>query len=60
MFARAGAIWGRSMGPALTIAGGGSVSVLQGLVFDVLVGVGGKAPDPGDFLVHVVERGAVG
>jgi hypothetical protein len=35
MFARAGSIWGHTTGPALAIAGGGSVRVLQGFVFEV-------------------------
>ena len=52
MFARAATICGHTTGPAFTIAGGGSVSVLQGLVFDVGIGVGGKAPDSGDLLGH--------
>jgi len=37
MFAGSASISGHTTGPAFTIAGGGSVSVLQGLVFDVLV-----------------------
>ena len=52
MFAGSTAICGYTTGPAFTIAGGGSVSVLQGLVFDVGIGVGGKAPDSGDLLGH--------
>jgi hypothetical protein len=52
MFARSGSIWGHSAGPAFTIAGGGPVSVLQGLVFEVWIRVGGKAPDLGDFFGH--------
>ena len=50
---RAAAIWGHSTGPAFTITRGGPVSVLQGLVLDVGVGVGGEAPDSGDVFVHV-------
>ena len=59
MFARSGSIWGHSTGPAFAIAGTGTVSVLQGLIFDVLVGVGGEAPDPGDVFVHTVVENAI-
>jgi hypothetical protein len=52
VFTGSAAIWGHSTGPAFTIAGGGPVSVLQGFIFDVGVGVRGEAPDPGDLLVH--------
>ena len=45
-------VCGHATGPTFTIAGGGSVEVLQGLVFDVLIGVGGEAPDLGDLFVH--------
>ncbi len=37
VFAGSGTICGDTSGPAFTIAGGGSVSVLQGLVFDVWI-----------------------
>ena len=53
MFARSGAIRGHSTGPAFTIARGGAVSVFQGLVFDVRVGVGGEAPNSGDLFGHI-------
>jgi hypothetical protein len=53
MFARAASILGHTTSPALAITGGGAIHVLQGFVFDVWVGVGGKAPDSGDLLVLV-------
>ena len=52
VFTGSAAIWGYSTGPAFTIAGTGTVDVLQGLVFDVFVGVGGEAPDSGDLFGH--------
>jgi hypothetical protein len=56
VFTGPAAIWGYSTGPAFTIAGGGSIGVLQGLVFDVWVRVGGEAPDAGDVFGHVGGR----
>jgi len=53
MFARTAAIRGNATGPSFTIAGGGPVHVLQGLVFDVGVGVGREGPDVGDLFGHV-------
>jgi hypothetical protein len=52
VFARPAAIRGDSTGPALAVAGGGSIGVLQGFVFDVWIGVGRKGPDFADSLVH--------
>ncbi len=57
MFAGSAAIWGHSPGPAFTIAGAGSVGVLQGFVFDVGIGVGRERPNSRDLLVH--ENGGV-
>ncbi len=56
MFAGSSTVSGYTTGPTFTIAGGGSVDVLQGLVFDVWIGVGGKAPDSGDLFVHDEEK----
>ena len=53
MFARATSIYGHTSSPALAITGFCSIHVLQGFVFDVGIGVVGKAPDSGDLLVHV-------
>ena len=39
VFARAAAIRSHTSGPALAVAGGGSIRVLQGFVFDVGIGV---------------------
>jgi hypothetical protein len=52
VFAGAAAICGHTAGPALAIAGGCSIHELQGLVFDVWIGVGREGPDSADFLVH--------
>ena len=52
VFAGSTAICGYTTGPAFTIAGTGTVDVLQGLVFDVGIGVRGKAPDSGDLFGH--------
>jgi hypothetical protein len=52
MFAGSTAICGDTTGPAFTVAGGGSIGVSERLVFDVWIGVGGEAPDPGDLLGH--------
>jgi hypothetical protein len=46
------AIGGDPPGPAFAVARAGSVGVLQGLVFDVGVGVGGETPDSGYLFVH--------
>ncbi len=53
MFAGSSTVCGYTTGPAFAITGGGPVSVLQRLVFDVWIGVGGKAPDSGDLFGHV-------
>jgi len=37
VFAGSGSICGYTTGPTFTIAGGGSVGVLQGLIFDVWI-----------------------
>ncbi len=52
MLARTASIRSYSPGPTFTIAGTGTIGVLQGLVFDVWVGVGDEAPDSGDLLGH--------
>src|ERR1700693_3417839 len=54
MFAGAAAVCGHATSPALAIAGGGFVGVLQGFVFDVRIGVGRKGPDFADLFVHVI------
>ncbi len=56
VFTGSATICGYTTGPAFTITGGGPVRVLQGLVFDVWIGVGDEAPDSGDLLVHDLLR----
>lgn len=45
-----------SSGPALAIARGASIRVLQGLVMDVRIGVGLEGPNSADLFVHVFMR----
>ena len=53
VFTGATSIRGHTSGPAHAITRCGTVLIFQGFVFDVGIGVVGKAPDSGDLLVHV-------
>lgn len=52
VFAGPGTIIGDSAGPAFAITGQRTIAVLQGLIFEVRVGVGPETPDLADFLAH--------
>src|SRR6266568_2433855 len=48
VFAGTAAVRGHTAAPTLARAGCGSIDILQGLIFDVRVGVGRKSPDFAD------------
>lgn len=52
MFAGTAAVGGHAAAPARAIAGFAAISILQGLVLNVGVGVGGEGPDSGDLFGH--------